>query len=112
MLPKKNRLTKTAEVNLTTAKGRTFFSPSFLIKFLNKPEVKNPQITVIASVKVSKSAVIRNRLKRIIRQGLHEYIDKIKPGYYVFIVKHSAVSNEPANIRQELLQTLKKSKII
>ncbi|QQS22915.1 ribonuclease P protein component [bacterium] len=112
MLPKKNRLSKTAEVNLTTAKGRTFFSPSFLVKFLNKPEIQNPQITVIASTKVSKSAVVRNRLKRIVRQGLHDHVDKIKPGYYVFVLKHSATATEPEDIRKELLLTLKKSKII
>lgn len=112
MLPKKNRLSKTADVNLTTATGRTFFSQSFLIKFLNKPEIKIPQITVIASVKVSKSAVVRNRVKRLIRQGLHDYVEQIKPGYYVFILKRTAVATSPDDLRKEITQTLKKSKII
>lgn len=112
MLLKKNRLSKTADINLTTAKGRTFFSQSFLIKFLNKPDFTDAMITVVASVKISKSAVVRNRLKRIIRQDLHNQVKHMKPGYYVFILKKTAVDKQPQEIREELTQSLRKSKII
>ncbi len=112
MLPKKHRLSKTADVNLTTAKGRSFFSQSFLIKFLNQTGLDQPKITVITSVKVSKSAVTRNRLRRIIRQVVHEYIDQIKPGSYVFIVKKTAVPVNSANLRKEIITALEKSKMV
>ncbi len=112
MLPKKHRLSKTADVNITTAKGRSFFSRSFILKSLNRSDLDAPQIGVIASVKVSKSAVVRNRLKRVIRQKIHEYIKDIKPGYYIFIVKHAAVSVTSDELRQELEFSLKKAKLI
>ena len=112
MLSQKHRLSKFAEVKKTTAKGRSFFSQSFLIKFLNQAGLDQPKITVITSVKVSKSAVTRNRLRRIIRQVVHEYIDQIKPGSYVFIVKKTAVPVNSANLRKEIITALEKSKMV
>lgn len=111
MLPKQHRLSKKADVNLTTAKGRSFFSQNFIIKFLSKSEIKLPLMTVIVSNKVSKSAVVRNRLKRIIRQYLQEIIINTKPGFYVIIVKKSAVLITADELRLEILTSLKKSKI-
>ncbi len=112
MLPKKHRLSKTADVNLTTAKGRGFFSKSYIVKFLSNSEITVPQMTVVVSTKVSKSAVIRNRLKRIVRQVVHESIDTIKPGFYVFILKKTAVPVDSEALRDELISGFKKSKMI
>lgn len=112
MLPKKHRLSKTADVNLTTAKGRSFFSQSFLIKTLTKPDLETPKVTVIVSVKISKSAVVRNRLKRVIRQAVHEYIGQIKPASYAFILKKTAVPVNSTDLKQEVIVALEKSKMI
>lgn len=112
MLPKKHRLTKHADVNITTAKGRGFFSKSFVIKFLVKTGMETPQIVVVASNKVSKSAVVRNRLKRIIRQSLHDLVSNLKPGFYVFILKQTAIAVKSQDLKEELIESLKKSKIL
>lgn len=112
MLPKKHRLSKHAEVTTTTARGRSFFSQSFIIKFLANPKLALPKVTTIASAKVSKSAVVRNRLKRVVRHAIAEHVGKIKSGQYVIILKRSAITKTGRELAEEVSLALKKSKII
>lgn len=112
MLPKKHRLSKHADVVSTTARGRSFFSPSFVIKTLPTAAGEEPKLTVIISVKVSKSSVIRNRLKRVIREAIHGHLDKLKPGKYAIIVKQSATKIPGFQLAEEVKTALVKSKII
>lgn len=112
MLPKKYRLSKTAEVSKTTAKGRAFFSQSFLIKYLVDKDLTEPHITVVVSTKISKSAVVRNKLKRAIRSSVQEVLEKIRPANYAILVKKSALNQSMLELKQEVLMALQKSKII
>jgi ribonuclease P protein component len=112
MLPKKYRLSKTAEVAKTTARGRTFFSPSFLIKYLIDKELTEPHITVIVSTKISKSAVTRNKIKRAIRFAVEQVLDQIRPANYAILVKKSAMAQSMVELKKEVLEALQKSKII
>ena len=109
MLPKKHRLSKSAEVKKTTAKGRSFFNPYFVLKSL-KGEGR-PKVTVIVSTKVSKKAVTRNSLKRITRSVVKDHIEKLSPGSYAFIIKPSAAAVSTAEFRKQLLSALSTSKI-
>lgn len=110
MLSQKHRLSKSADVKKTTARGRSFFNPLFVIKFL--PGGDEPRITVIASVKVSKKAVERNRVKRILRDELSKHVRKFRAGDYAFIVKAQAIKVPPTELRQALIKSLTVSKII
>ncbi len=112
MLPKKYRLSKTAEVSKTTAKGRTFFSQSFLIKYLVDKELTEPHITVIVSNKIAKSAVSRNKIKRAIRFAVEQVLDQIRPANYAILVKKAVLNQSVVELKQEVLEALKKSKII
>ncbi|HMQ02151.1 MAG TPA: ribonuclease P protein component [Candidatus Doudnabacteria bacterium] len=111
MLSKKHRLAKHAEVAATTAKGRSFFSKSFVVKFLKTPTNDLRKLTVIASAKVSKSAVIRNRLKRVVREEFRKVINKIKPGQYAIIIKRSATQVTSQELAQEVVEAIKNSRI-
>lgn len=109
MLPKKHRLSKTAEVKHTAARGRSFFNPYIVIKTTPGTE---PKVTVIASTKVSKKAVERNRLKRITRETLRSKIKQLKPGNYAFIIKRSAESLPGTTLRAEIIKALKAGKYL
>lgn len=112
MLDRKHRLAKQSEVKLTFAKGRSFFSPYFLVKYLKKPENSSARFTVVASTKVSKKAVVRNRLKRIVREALRKNLDRFQPGDYIVSIKPSLLKLPSQNIRQALDEFLLKSRII
>lgn len=70
------------------------------------------RVALITSVRVSKKAVDRNRVKRIIREELRKYIAKFKPGDYVFIVKASATKVPAADLRAAVAKSLTVSKIL
>lgn len=110
MLPKKHRLSKSAEVKKTTAKGRSFFNPYFVVKSL-KGEGR-AKITVIVSTKVSKKAVTRNLLKRITRDVVKNYLDRLGGGTYAFIVKPAAASIATTELRKQLQSAITASKIL
>jgi ribonuclease P protein component len=110
MFKRTNRLSKTKDVQVTTKHGRSFFGPSFVIKYLQSPQ--DTRLTVVVSTKVSKRAVVRNRIKRIIRDELRKHFAGLKPGDYVIIVKPSAASVESKDLRESLTEVMKKTKLI
>ncbi len=110
MLPKKHRLSKSAEVTQTTARGRSFFNPYFVVK--SSKADSGVKATVIVSTKTSKKAVVRNRLKRVIRNVLRLQMQVIKPGMYAIIVKPKAVTISSKELSEQVVLALKAAKII
>lgn len=110
MLSQKHRLSKSADVKKTTARGRSFFNPFFVIKLI--PNKEAVRLTIIVSVKVSKKAVDRNRIKRVLREELRKHVDNFKVGDYVFIVKPQAMKIPASELRQEMEKSLISAKII
>jgi ribonuclease P protein component len=110
MLPQKHRLSKSADVKKTTARGRSFFNPFFVLKVV--PGQEPAKVTLIASVKASKKAVERNRAKRILRDELRNHIENFRPGNYVLIVRKTAVTAKPAELREALVKAITSAKIV
>lgn len=110
MLKKKHRLAKETEVKRAFAKGRSFFSPYFVVKYL-RADNSFPRVTVVASTKVSKKAVARNRLKRVVRETVRQMLGELKPGDYILSLKPSALAMESKDLASELKGLLKKLKL-
>ena len=89
MLKKQFRLAKTADVQRVFAQGRAFFNPLFIIKYPFS-KTGRPRFTVVVSTKVSKKAVDRNRIKRVLREFLRLTLDNFKTGDYAVVVKPAA----------------------
>src|SRR5262245_14260459 len=90
MLKKTNRLAKAADIGKVFAKGRAFFNQFFTVKFL--PDPKTRRFTVVVSTKVHKSAVKRNRLKRIVRESVRRNLGGFRAGSYMLIAKPKIAS--------------------
>jgi len=110
MLAKKHRLAKTKDVLRTFSRGRGFFYPLFTIKFA--PSSKLPRFTVVVSTKVSKKAVVRNRIKRVIREMVRLRISSFKSGDYAIMIKPAAGKVDPVIIREKVLQGLQNSRLL
>ncbi len=111
MLPEKHRLQKTREVQATFARGRAFFSPFFMAKF-KKTESSAKRFTVVVSTKVSKKAVVRNRMKRIVRVVIRDNLERFAYGDYIFTVKPKAMEIYDKAIASEFIKFLKFVKLI
>ena len=63
--------------------------------------------------KISKSAVVRNRLRRRMRAIIHEWLVDIPVGFdVVFILRKEALSMDFEQIKQMTKQALRKSRLL
>lgn len=129
MLPKENRLGKVRDFNLLMKQGR-WINGRFLdikvlelgkaVEFLPKKIdadnfIKQLRLAITVGLKVSKSAVKRNKLKRQMREVLSEMLKagKIKNGFYLLVVaRRDALEKNYAEISQEIELLLKKAGLI
>lgn len=111
MLKGKNRLKRKMDVQDTVKKGQSVFDPICGIKFL-KNDLSESRFAVVVGIKVHKSAVKRNRVKRQYREAIRLHLDSIKPGYDIVLLT-SAQSLELTYAQKEerLLAVLRKAKL-
>jgi len=110
MLKKQHRLAKTKDINLAFARGRGFFNTLITIKYLSKNSGES-RFTVVVSTKVSKRAVRRNRLKRILREFIRLNLSSFKLGDYAILLRPKAAAVEEKNLLESFKQLLKNSKL-
>ena len=109
-LPKRLRLSDSSEIKRVFKEGRTLNSAFFAIKFL-PANLDSFRLAIIVSSKVSKKAVIRNKIKRKISEIIRPRVLKIKPGLYIVRVKPEALSvlNRKSDIfEKDLIRVLDK----
>jgi ribonuclease P protein component len=129
MLKPENRLKKVRDFNLVMKHGRWAGASFLTAKYIKLTEVQEyfpkkedkdifkDQLRVAFTVglKVNKSAVKRNRLRRQMREVVRLLIKdkKIKSGYYIMIVaKKDALEKDYEQIEKEIKLLLKKMKVL
>ncbi len=111
MFPTKHRLRKEQDVKAVVKKGRSVFDAVCGVKF-KKNDLEVSRFTVVAGLKVSKSAVKRSRVKRQYREIVHLAIDKIKPGFDVVLLTSSkAIDLDYQEKEERLMKVLEKAKL-
>ncbi|MEH1945097.1 MAG: ribonuclease P protein component [Nostoc sp.] len=84
------------------------------IQATNSVHLASTRIGISISTKVSKRAVVRNRIKRQITAALHSLLPKLSPGWrLVFIVKPTAAESKCVSPQflQELEQLLAQTEV-
>ncbi len=118
-LPKTHRLRDRKNYRAVYEQGIRRYSPHLTLialsnesqaDALSSPETK---IGISISKKVSKKAVVRNRLKRQIKSVIRTNLPWIKPGWkIVIVVKPKAIECKYEHFLRELEELLKQTKII
>lgn len=111
MLPSKHRITKKSFKDVLS-RGKTFHSDYIYVKIA--PISADPSIfTCVVSLKVSKKAVERNKLKRRARYIIRKVMPEIKKaqGIIVFFRKGSEKLNFQ-ELEREIIGIFKKAKIL
>jgi ribonuclease P protein component len=112
MFSKKQRLCKQKEIE-AVFKGRiSTYNQLFGLKVINSPLQYN-RYTVVISTKVSKLAVERNRIKRIVKKTLkkHDALVKNKIDCVVITLK-PAKNKDSIEIEKAIINLLKRTKLI
>lgn len=129
MLPAANRLAKVRDFTILMDHGSWINGGLATLKVLDlakrkayfpkkeDPEefVKQLKIAFTVGLKVSKKAVVRNRLKRQMREIVRLLLkeQKIPQGYYLlFVSKLAAIDKSYAEISQEVHSLLKKAHLL
>ncbi|MBI4435777.1 ribonuclease P protein component [Candidatus Uhrbacteria bacterium] len=112
MLPQAHRLRLEKDIKTLFARGKSVFGSLVGIKF-RANALPVSRFAVVAGVKVSKKAVVRNRLKRQVRAVVHEVLPQISPGYDVLLfLKPQAIDKPFEAIQKEVLAGLKKARLL
>ncbi|NPA10910.1 MAG: ribonuclease P protein component [Epsilonproteobacteria bacterium] len=83
------------EIPLVYKKGRRFRTDSFSVFFQSSNELK---LSVVVSKKISKKAVIRNKIKRRVRHLSREFLNK---GKIIVVVKENISSKNFEKLKDE-----------
>jgi ribonuclease P protein component len=88
MLPKHLRL-PARQIPLVAYKGQKKDGKFIAVRFLAHDKLEHPQFAITVSTKASKSAVERNRIRRILKVKLEELLTsgKINTGKYLLLVR-------------------------
>lgn len=112
MLPQAHRLRLEKDIKTLFACGKSVFGSWVGMKF-RKNGLLVSRFAVVVGVKVSKKAVIRNRLKRQVRAILQEVLPQIVTGYDVLLfLKPSGIDKTFEQLKIQVLASLKSAKLL
>ena len=110
MLKRENRLTTKFEINVTRKYGRNIPGQYFFLYALLARNYRGPaKVAIIVSNKFSKSAVKRNRIKRVFREAVRQNFDKIPQDHWLIVYpKFSSAVKTYEEISFDVSKTLQK----
>ena len=108
MLPNEHRLRLEKDIKTLFAKGRSVFGIFVGVRF-RPNKLAHSRFAFVVGTKVSKKAVVRNRLRRQLRGIIYKHLSKIKPGFDVMLmIKKEAIGKKSRELEAELIQTLQR----
>lgn len=109
MLPKKFRLTKKRDFEKVLAEGKIIQGEFFGLAVSQDERNENPKVGFIISNKVSKKAVERNRIRRILREATKKEIEELsQKSLLVFLAKKSAVGVSARRLSRDAQKLLER----
>lgn len=124
MLQQENRLKKKRDIEITFEQGRFVGGNLVNLKVWKIDALKYPkrgytghelQFAFVVGVKIDKRAVVRNRLKRQMREVVRLLLkeNKIQPGFFIMLMaKKEMIGMEYAKIEQDITAALRRSQIV
>ena len=112
MLPKANRLVKESDFKEVAKRAKPIHSKLFILKKIFSPD-QNTAFGMVISAKVSKKAVVRNKIRRRAREILRPLLPIFKPGFKVMLVaKNSIIDKNFKEIKDDLESLLKQAGLL
>jgi len=110
MLNSINRLKKKINFARIEIDGKMIQSRSFGMGMYDRKDNGPSHFGFIISTKISKKAVVRNRIKRIMSEVIRRNLDKLKKEYDVlFLIKHQAAKITKEELENETYAIITKN---
>lgn len=84
MLPLENRLKNSTDIQKVFRGGKSAQNGFLFLKFCRN-NLRHSRIAFSVGIKYSKSAVERNRAKRILRAATAQFLDRLEPGFDILV---------------------------
>ncbi|OLS41365.1 ribonuclease P protein component [Bacillus sp. MRMR6] len=111
-MKKELRIKKNKEFQEAFQKGRSFANRQFVVYVLTKENQEDFRIGLSVSKKIG-NAVMRNQIKRYIRQAVFELSDQLTPGLdYVIIARKPLAEMDFFELKKSLIHVLKVGKVL
>jgi len=104
MLPKNRRISR--EI-FKSFPGKKKFSESENFSLLYSPNSTTVRFGVSVSKKISKKAVVRNKIRRRTYSALRDLVLKSNPGLYLFVAKVGAKDLKGDKLQEEITKLMK-----
>jgi len=105
VLPKENRL-PARKIKQVLDLGRWLKSQSLSLVILDDKKAREARIAVIVPTKIEKRAVVRNRLKRQIREILRKKTFHFKKGKEIIVMVNSRAVKKSSKRLEETIEEL------
>lgn len=113
MLPIQYRLRNKSDFETVKKEGQIVHSKFFSFVSCDRGGKEPSRFGFIVSTKISKSAVVRNRVRRLLCEAIQSLLPKMKPGYdSVILVRPAIIGRRLGELSQDIRQVLRKSGII
>lgn len=107
-MARKFRLRRASDFNKVYKYGRSFGAKDLFVK-ASKSNYDFSRLAVVVSKKVSKKAVVRNKIKRQCSEIIRKDWSKLKPGYNIVVTVKSDISKlEAMATKKQLVRCLEK----
>ena len=106
------RLAKKEDFNKVYRFGKSAANMQYVVYYKPNPQIERFRLGVSASKKVG-GAVVRNRLRRVIKEIVRHHADQIADHYdFIVIVRKPAVGLDYHQSEKSLLHALKRANLI
>ena len=107
MIARKNRFHGYGSLKYVYTHGHTVRGPLITMKFTTNPKRQEYRLAVVVSKKVSKSAVVRNRIRRRLFEAVRLQQSKLKEPYDIVITVFSEQLKEaPSDDVRKMISSL------
>jgi ribonuclease P protein component len=106
------RVKDNKEFQLIFKKGKSFANRQLVIYYMKKTDQQHFRIGLSVGKKIG-NAVVRNQIKRYLRQAFHELEDRVLPMYDIIIIARQPTKDmEFSEIKKSLIHLLSKEKLL
>jgi len=107
MLQKENRLVDDYDFRRVKRLGKSYHCPLFKLSIAERKLAGPSRFGFVISKKIDKRAVVRNRIKRLLREVVRKNLEKIAAGFdVVFVARPSIVGKNYEEINLEFNKIL------
>ncbi len=107
-MQKQYRLQKNKQFQFVYRRGKSVSSKNLVLIYHQNRQVK---VGFSISKKVG-NAVVRNKLKRQLRECVRPMLGSLKPGHYIILARNSAASASFSRLKEDLSYLLKKQNLL